>query len=152
MTTKKQLSKPELENLLKRLQADFDNYRKRVEQEKIQITQFANAKLLLDILPVVDNFRRALAHRSPPQADEGGAEDQWTQGIRAIERQLEETLTRHGLQVIEVTIGDQFNPALHEAVAHQPSPDHQVNSIIKIVENGYQLSGKVLRPAKVVVA
>lgn len=144
MTAKKQPAKIELENLLKRLQADFDNYRKRVEQEKMQITQFANANLLLDILPVVDNFRRALDHHN--------TQDSWSQGVKAIERQLEEALTRHGLQVIEVTIGDQFNPALHEAIAHQPSNDHQPNSIIKIAEHGYQLGGTVLRPAKVVVA
>ncbi|MBI3261345.1 nucleotide exchange factor GrpE [Candidatus Berkelbacteria bacterium] len=149
MTAKKQLSKTELENLLKHLQADFDNYRKRIEQEKIQIIQSANANLLLDIMPVVDNFRRGLAHRS---LGEGGAEDPWTQGIKAIEKQLEDTLEKHGLQVIEVKIGEQFNPALQEAIAHQPTPDHKPNSIVKIVENGYQLSGKVLRPAKVVVA
>lgn len=159
MTTKKQPAptgasgpaKTELENLLKRVQADFENYRKRMEQEKIQITQFANANLLLAILPVVDNFRRALAHRSP-DVRRDGAQDSWTQGIKAIEQQLEDILSRHGLQVIEVTIGDQFNPALHEAVAHQPSGDQKPNEIIKIIENGYQLNGKILRPTKVVVA
>lgn len=168
MTTKKQpaptsASGPaptELENLLKRLQADFDNYRKRMEQEKVHTIQSANAKLLLDILPVVDNFRRAITHRPVPRSpggevensSEGGGQDNWSQGIQAIERQLEDILQKHGLQAIEVTVGDEFNPTLHEAIAHQPSGDHQPNSIIKIVENGYQLSGKVLRPAKVVVS
>lgn len=149
MTAKKQSGQKELENLLKRVQADFDNYRKRLEQEKTQITQFANANLITELLPVLDNFKRALAHRS---LGEGGAVDSWLTGINAVEKQLEDILGKQGLKAIEVVIGDQFDPTLHEALVHQPSPGHQPNSIVKIVEHGYQLNGKVLRPAKVVVA
>jgi len=142
MTEKKQLTKKELEDLLKRVQADFDNFRKRTEQERSQLIQSANANLILKLLPVLDNFRRAAEH-APAES--------WVQGIKAIERQLEEVMTNYGLKPIEVKPGDHFDPGSHEAVSRQPKTDQNADTVIKVVETGYQLNGKVLRPARVVV-
>lgn len=147
MTDKKQLTKKELEDLLKRVQADFDNYRKRIEQNKQTIRQFANANLILDFLPVLDNFRRAAGH-----LPENLKDDSWAKGVQAIERQFEEILRGNGLTPIEVKPGDQFNANLHEAVSAEHKESGKLGTVSEVLEQGYLLSGKVLRPAKVVVS
>lgn len=132
----------ELKKLTQRVQADFDNYRKRVEQEREQVKKSANADLILAILPVLDNFKRASAHAPG---------DVWSQGIKAIEHHLQETLKQYGLAEIEVKPGDQVDPVRHEVVG-QEKGDQPEGMIIRVIESGYRLNGTVLRPAKVVVA
>lgn len=147
MTDKKQLTKKELEDLLKRVQADFENYRKRVEQDEQTIRQFANANLLIDLLPVLDNFRRAAGH-----LPENLKDDVWAKGVQAIERQLEEILRQHALTPIEVKPGDRFDANLHEAVSNEAKGTLPHGIVKQVIEQGYLLSGKVLRPTKVVVS
>lgn len=143
------MQKKELENLLKRLQADFDNYRKRVEQEHSEIRKSANADLILSLLGVLDNFKRALAHRS---LGEGGADDSWTIGIKAIEKQFEDVLNQTGLETIEVKPGDAVNLQIHEIISQESTQGIPEGTIARELTPGYRLNGKVLRPAKVVVA
>ena len=138
------MQKRELENLLKRVQADFDNYRKRVEQERLEIKKSANADLILSLLPVLDNFKRAAEHAP--------TDDQWSTGIKAIERQFEEILNQQGLSIIEVKPGDTVNPNHHEIVSQEKTQKYEQGSIVQVVAPGYVLNAKILRPAKVVVA
>ncbi|AKM82436.1 TPA: nucleotide exchange factor GrpE [Candidatus Berkelbacteria bacterium] len=136
----------ELENGWKRTQADFDNYVKRSEDQKLNIIKAANTDLMMEIVPVLDNFRRAFLHA--PNSPAG--EDNFTLGIKQIEKQLEEILTAEGLKKIETT-GELFNPAKHEAISYEEN-ELPADSIIAEAESGWEFNGKVLKPAKVRVS
>ena len=131
----------------KRTQADFENYRKRTEQDRINLCTTANLDLIVKILPVLDNFRRASLH-----IPENLQENDWTKGILMIEKHLEDILIQEGLIKIAVKPGHQFDPNLHEAISHEENKDFRSDQIITIVETGYKLGEKVIRPAKVRVA
>jgi len=128
-----------------RTQADFINYKKRSAEEHLEFCKKANAELIYDLLPVLDNFQLAAKHI--PQNLEN---DNWTQGIKQIEKQLESVLESEGLQRIK-TVGEQFDPAIHEAVEHVSS-DKPEDEITEEVLSGYKFDGQILRPAKVKVA
>lgn len=136
----------ELQNQLKRLAADFDNYRKRVNEEKKQIVELAQAKTLLELTPVLDNFRRATEHLPAHLKD-----DSWVMGVLYVEKQLEQIFEQFGMQKIR-TIGESFDPRFHEAISQEPSQEIAANCIIAEVESGYMLDGIVLKPAKVKVS
>jgi molecular chaperone GrpE len=136
----------ELEKQLKRVAADFDNYRKRTESEKKLSFQLAQAQTLLELAPVLDNFRRATTHLPDTLRD-----DKWVTGVLYIEKQLEQIFSEFGVEKIK-TVGEAFNPELHEAVSHDPSDSIPENEIITEVESGYMLQGQVLKPAKVKVS
>lgn len=127
----------ELTNALQRERADFDNFRKRTENEKTDIFKFANENLILEILPVLDNFQRSLEHTKHLD----GTPHQ--EGLKLIKKQLEDVLKNNGLEKIEVKVGDSFDPALCEAV------DGEGNHIAEIILDGYKLNGKILRVVKV---
>ncbi|MBI3495571.1 nucleotide exchange factor GrpE [Candidatus Berkelbacteria bacterium] len=146
MAEKKQSKIQELEYLLKRVQADFDNYRKRTEEEKQQFMQFANANFLLDMLPVIDNFKRAAEHVPDHLKD-----DNWAKGMRAIERQLEDILQQNGLEEIAVKPGDEFDPTKHEVISQEQKEGSISGTISKVIASGYLVGGRVLRPARVIV-
>lgn len=129
-----------------RTQADFDNFRKRTEEEKQHFIHFANVNLITDLLPVLDNFQRSTEH-IPNDIQNNN----WVQGMKLVEKQLEDILTQSGLKKIAVKIGDQFNPQLHEAISCEKSAKMAENQILEIVLNGYTLSNKVIRPVKVKV-
>jgi molecular chaperone GrpE len=135
----------ELENQLKRTAADFDNFRKRTEEEKKASWQYAQAQTLLELTPVLDNFRRATEH-----LPEHLKEDKWVTGVLYIEKQLEQIFTDLGIAKIK-TVGEVFNPQLHEAISIEPH-DSEPNTIILEIEGGYTLNGQVLKPAKVKVS
>ncbi len=125
-----------------RTEADFDNYRKRVEQEKTDTVKYANGAFILNLLPVLDDLDRAfkslpdkLAHLS------------WTEGIRLIHRKLQATLEAQGVSPIKA-LGETFDPAVHEAVAQGTGDEGKV---IDEAQKGYTLHGRVIRPAYVVV-
>lgn len=120
--------------------ADLQNYKKRSDEEKSQFLTFANANLISEILPVIDNVERASQH-VPEEAKD------WAQGIIGTLKQLESILSEHGLQKIS-TIGQSFDPRLHEAIITENGAQ---DSIIKEIQAGYLLKDKVLRPAKVSV-
>ncbi|MCL2140402.1 MAG: nucleotide exchange factor GrpE [Dehalococcoidia bacterium] len=123
-------------------QADFVNFKKRLEQDKIDYIKFANADLMLKILPVLDDFERAAEHMPAKMAS-----DPWVDGVSGIARKLETTLEGLGLSRINAQ-GEVFDPCVHEAVGNVSGPDGQV---IKELQKGYKLNERVLRPSKVMV-
>lgn len=128
-----------------RSQADFENYKKRTAQEKIDLSNNSNANLIYDILPVLDNFQLAAKH-----VPENLKDDNWAMGIKQIEKQLEDVLASEGLEKIE-TIGTKFDPNFHEAMEHVES-DKPEDEIIEEILSGYKFKESILRPAKVKVS
>ena len=133
-------------DLLLRKTAEFDNYRKRVERERAALASAAAADLLEELLPVVDNLERAL--EAP--VDEGAAAA-YRDGVDLIHRQLLDLMRKRGVTPIE-TAGEDFDPNLHQAIAHEESADHRAGEIIGEVRRGYMLRSRLLRPAMVRVA
>ena len=125
-----------------RAQADFTNYKRRVEREMRESSQFANSALMLKLLPVLDDFERAL-----DAIPEEEAQMNWAEGIQAIERKLRATLEAQGLAQVKA-LGKPFDPHVHEAVMQAPGEEGMV---VEEVQKGYQLHDRVIRPAKVVV-
>lgn len=133
-----------LKDQLLRLAADFENFRKRSRKEQEDIRKFGIERFILDILPVVDNMDRALAHA-------GDKSDPLVDGIRMIVKQFRDTFLRHGIREVE-SLGTQFNPELHEALGQQPSADHPAGTILQELEKGYTIHERLLRPARVIVS
>jgi len=136
----------ELESGWKRTQADFDNYRKRSEQEKNEFAKFANENLILDILPVLDNFSLALAHKP-----ENLVNDNYVLGLEYIKNQLEKTLLENNLSKVNIKIGDDFDPQIAEAIEAEETKNFKSNQVTEIIADGYILNNKLIRPAKVKV-
>ncbi len=137
--------KAKAENYLsnwQRAQADFINYKRRSEHEKEETIKLANSALMLSLLPVLDDFERALNAILPEQA-----EASWLEGVKLIERKLKTSLEQYGLSIIEAT-GKTFNPHLHEAVRQAKGRE---GMIVEEVQRGYKLYDRVIRPSKVVV-
>ncbi len=128
-----------------RLAADFDNFRRRSRQEQGDLMQHANGELINALLPIVDNLDRALAetvHRS---------DDALAQGVRMIQRQLDEILLSQGLERVE-SVGASFDPTVHEAVSQVETADAPEDTVVAEIRPGYRLHQKILRPALVAVA
>jgi molecular chaperone GrpE len=136
----------ELETQLKRVAADFDNFRKRTEHEKRESFQLAQATTLLELTPVLDNFRRATEHLPEDLKD-----NHWVTGVLYIEKQLEQIFHDLGVEKIK-TVGELFNPQLHEAVSHEPHSSVEAHHIFAEVESGYTCNSTTLKPAKVKVS
>lgn len=140
----------------KRCQADFDNYKKRQQESQKELSGYLIEKFLMDILPVMDNFRAATGH--VPESEQGSP---WVTGIQYIEKQLEKVLEDNGVSVIAVMKGDPFDPAIHEAVEdvseHEPQDKNSEKGengkqiVVKVLQNGYRIGERVVRPAKVSV-
>ncbi len=129
-----------------RLAADYDNFRKRKIREFDELVATANEKLILQLIPIVDDFERALASARHTQDI-----DSFLQGIDMIQRQVMEMLTRQGVQEIEAK--DQvFDPHIHEAVMVMEKEDVPPDQVVEEIQKGYTLNNKVLRAAKVVVS
>ncbi len=135
----------ELEQQIQRVAADFDNFRKRTEDESKGIFKIAQATTLLELAPVLDNFRRATEH-----LPEHLQNDNWVTGVLYIQKQLEQIFEEHGVSKIK-TVGEIFDPQLHEAISTELS-DQPAQIIIAELEGGYTMDGKVLKPAKVKVS
>ncbi len=131
---------------LQRLQADFDNYRKRTQKEKEDISKYAAERLVGAILPVLDNFERAIGsvQTSPDLAG-------YAQGVEMIFRQMHNVLIKEGLAVIEA-VGQPFDPNLHEAILSVESEEHPENTVVEEVQKGYYLKDRVIRPSMVKVS
>jgi molecular chaperone GrpE len=130
---------------LLRKTAEFDNYRKRVERERRDQADQAVVNLLQDLLQVVDDFDRALA------ADDGEDVASYRKGVELIHTKLHDVLRRQGVKAI-VALGADFDPNVHQAVAHEPSPDHRDGEVIAELRRGYTIGDRLLRPAMVKVA
>jgi molecular chaperone GrpE len=133
----------ELKELLLRRQAEFDNFRKRSEREKSEFAQYAGMEIVKELLPVLDDFERAL------KVDAGNTE--YERGVLMIYNRLAEALKKQGLEAID-TAGKMFDPHLHQAVERVETHDAPDNSILGEFQRGYFFKGKMLRPAMVRVA
>jgi len=131
---------------LRRLQAEFDNYRKRVQRDAEQHRLRAAEAVVESLLPVMDNMGRAL------DAAARHEEGQLIAGLELVAGQLRTTLEGHGLDEVPVEPGTLFDPNLHEAVLTQASSDYEEGTVLQRLERGYLLHGRLLRPAKVIVA
>ena len=125
-----------------RAQADFTNYKRRIEQEREESVKYANVNLILRILPVLDDFERAVA--SLPRELSG---DAWVDGVKLISRKLRTILEAAGVSAIDA-VGEPFDPRVHEAVREAPGKE---GIILQEAEKGYRFLDKVVRPSKVIV-
>jgi molecular chaperone GrpE len=130
-----------------RLFAEFENYKKRTNRERIELFKTAGQEVMLALLPILDDFERALLH-----IDDDKEAEELRKGVLLIYQKLVSTLEQKGLSKIEVNQGDAFNADDHEAITQIPAPSNDLKGkIIDIVEHGYKLGDKVIRFPKVVI-
>lgn len=143
---KLQEEKRELNDRLLRTSADFENFRKRSRQQQEELGRVANERLIADLLPVIDDFERALD--SP---EESADLNSWKAGVQLIARRLAEVLGRYGVQVVE-SMNAQFDPTRHEAIGQVVTEEYPEGCVIEELQKGYMLHERLLRPARVRVA
>ena len=142
--TKETISKnehEEIKNMLQRLNAEFQNYRKRTEEEKSKFIKLSNEELIKKLIPILDNFELALKHQKE--------QTETTEGMKLIYTQLLETLEQEGLQRIPAT--GKFDPKMHEAVIVEET-EEETGKILQELQRGYILNGKILRTTKVKIS
>ena len=142
-------SRSELDHSLdaaQRAQAELVNYKRRTDDERIQLGKYSNSRLISRILPVMEELDLAVTH-----AGESGPNDSWLEGIKLIQRKLSNLLQTEGVQEIE-TVGNPFNPVEHEALGTEPTAEYPVGYITQSVRPGYRLHDRVIQPAQVMVA
>jgi molecular chaperone GrpE len=128
----------EVDDRLLRLAADFENYKKRAMRERLEYVTLANERLVKDLLPILDDLERAL--EAAAEHEEAKLED----GVRLVHRSLAQLLEREGLK--------QFDPHVHEALLAQPSEEHESGDVLDVIQKGYKLGDRVIRPARVIVS
>jgi molecular chaperone GrpE len=133
---------------LLRLQADFDNFRKRAQRDREDALQYGPQNLVKDLLSVVDNLARAIDHA---RQSGGGDLEGLLQGVELVRRELESVLAKNHVREVEA-LGKTFNPAQHEAMAQIPSTTAEPNTVVEVLQKGYQLRERLIRPARVIVA
>ncbi|MES1248282.1 MAG: nucleotide exchange factor GrpE [Actinomycetota bacterium] len=129
---------------LLRLAADFENYKKRAAREREEYVARANERLLKELLPILDDLERALS--SAEQHEEAQLEE----GVRLVHRSLASLLERSG--VTQIDTSGKFDPHVHEALLQQPAEDKESGDVVDVIQKGYTLGGRVVRPARVIVA
>jgi len=139
--------KSSLYDQLLRRAAEFENYRKRIERERSETYQRARAEIILEFLPVIDNFERALTSLETSTGDA----DALRHGVELIHKQFKDALAKFGLEAVD-SVGQIFDPNVHEAITIEPTDRHKENTIIEEFQRGYKMGDKLLRPAKVKVA
>jgi molecular chaperone GrpE len=132
-------------DLLRRKTAEFDNYRKRTERERRELSEWAAADVLKDVLAIMDDFDRALSVEAPAEAQA------YRSGIELIQRQLQELMRKRGVVPIE-SVGTDFDPHLHQAVAYEETEGAREGEVVGEMRKGYKLGDRLLRPAMVRVA
>jgi molecular chaperone GrpE len=131
---------------LRRLKAEFDNYKKRIMKEREELLRYANEDLIKELLPVIDNLERALNEESQTHNFES-----FREGILLIKKQILDILIRKGLKEIE-SVGKPLDPALHHAMMQRNSNQYQEDIIIEELQKGYLLHDRVIRPSQVIVS
>ncbi len=131
-------------DLAQRVQADFENYRKRAAREQERLVAHAHERLVRELLPILDDLERAL------EAAERHEEAQLVEGVKLVEQSLRNALRKEGL--VEIETDGAFDPHVHEALLTQPSDDAEPGSVLEVVQRGYRVGDKVVRPARVIVA
>jgi molecular chaperone GrpE len=134
-------------NRLARVQADFANARRRLEADSEQRAQYANSTLIKALLPVIDNFERALAV-DPSKTDTASV----LKGLQLVHDQMMDVLAKQNVEVVAPAEGEHFDPTKHEAVMQQDSDKHAEPSVLQTLQRGYALHGRTLRPASVIVS
>ena len=129
-----------------RSQAEFSNYKKRLEREQLGTAQLMRGAIISRFLPVMDDLQRALSNRPADEPSQS-----WVGGIELIQRKLQGILDAEGVTRIEAE-GKMFDPNLHEAISHEPSEAHESGQIIEVVQQGYMLGERVIRHSMVRVA
>lgn len=142
----KAAERDQFRELAQRVQADFENYQKRVGRDREQERKYVHGTLVKDLLPVLDNLRRAT-----DAAKKAGEKGPLVEGVAMVQAQFLEALRRHGITPIEA-LGKPFDPTLHEALTEQAAPGQPPGTVIHVVEQGFMNHDRVLRPAKVVVS
>ena len=148
------MEKSQMKDALQRAQADLINYKRRSEEERGDQQMYSNSRLILKLLPVLDEFTLAINHArtSQPEPAEGPAADaSWLEGIGLIHRKLASLLESENVVRIQVE-GKEFDPLEHEAIAYQESAEHPEGQILTVVRDGYKLHGRIIRPALVILA
>jgi molecular chaperone GrpE len=142
----------ELKDRMLRALADAENTRKRAERERADALQYGTTKFARDMLSVADNLRRALEHfPAEARAKADDAVKAVLEGVEATERELLATLARHGIRRIAAE-GARFDPHLHQAIAEVPGPGKEAGTVVSVVQDGYTIGERLLRPAMVTVA
>src|SRR5712692_9092009 len=136
---------------LARRQADFENYRKRIERERGEAYNRVVADVARKLLPVLDNLSRALESERSVEAGESKEFRHFLHGVELISKQLNEVLESFGIQPI-VAVGERFDPHIHEAVVTEASDDYEPDTVIAEMQRGYRIGDRLLRPAMVKVA
>jgi len=139
-------------NSLRRLQADFQNYKKRVAREKQNIYKYASEDLIVKLLPILDNFERAMdSAKSKKEKEDEKEFKSFIQGVDMILKQFKQVLEEEGVKEIQA-VGEKFDPNYHEAVEQVEDERYQSDTIISVVRKGYIYKDKVIRPSLVKVA
>jgi len=137
----------ETRDRLLRMTAELENYRKRASRELQQERKYAVLPLVSDLLPLIDNVKRAIE-----AAEKAGAPAALLDGVRLVSQQMESILGRHHVTKIEAEPGQMFDPHIHEAISHLPSQEFPAGTMAAVAAAGYQLHDRVVRPAQVVVS
>jgi molecular chaperone GrpE len=141
----------ETRDRLLRLQADFENFRRRAAREREEALHYGHQNLVKDLLATVDNLDRAIEHVERSEQSGGGDIGSLLQGVELVRRELLAALAKHSVSEIEAH-GTTFDPALHEAMAQAPDDSVPANTVIDVLQKGYQLRDRLLRPTRVVVS
>jgi molecular chaperone GrpE len=142
--TKLTAERDEYLDLLQRVQADYENYRKRAARDQERLVAHAHERLVRELLPVLDDLERTL------EAADRHEEAALVDGVRLVERSLRKALEREGL--VEIATDGPFDPHVHEAMLTQPKEGVEPGSVLDVLQRGYRLGDKVVRPARVIVA
>lgn len=134
----------EADDRLLRLAADFENYKKRAARERAEYVAHANERLVKELIPILDDLDRAL------NAAEQHEEAQLEEGVRLVYRSLASLLERQGVK--EISTDGKFDPHVHEALLAQPAEDKEQGDVVDVIQKGYTLGDRVVRPARVIVA
>ena len=140
-----QRERDSLQDQLLRTAAEFKNYRARMDRERRELSDYATAEMLMELLPIVDNFERAL------QAPEGPDADALRKGVELIHKQMLDLLRKRSVTQIDA-LGADFDPNVHQAVIHEPSDEHREGEVMQELQRGYRIGDRLLRPAMVKVA
>jgi molecular chaperone GrpE len=138
--------KADLEDLLRRRQAEFENYRKRAERERMDFAEYSGMDFARALLPIIDDFERALK-----SAQVSGSGEDFVKGIELIDKRLVDTLMKQGLEPIN-SVGQSFDPHFHEAVQRVETDETADGTILEEYQRGYKFKGRLLRPSMVKVA
>jgi len=133
----------EQDDRLLRLAADFENYKKRAARERQEYVRLANERLIAELIPILDDLERALS--AAEQHEEGQLEE----GVRLVHRSLAAALQKEGL--VEIETNGAFDPNVHEALLSQPDDEKESGDILDVIQKGYRIGDKVVRPARVIV-